>query len=1005
MDGEKLKKLPVVGSFYKDLTEFPAQVRALLNKGLILQLRQYKTNIIQLLFPIIIIGLILLLQVLFDVIVPTVEPRKLTPPTFVLAPILSVLINNNASDSPPYRYLYTIDSTVDNATLGYLDRDGKKTGFMSSLQLGVNYVFYTNSSKTNFTPMALPHFSYMNTTEEIDALLYAKLNRYGSNDFQSELGTYHFKALNWTLPNASLNYDIQYDQVATTSSAVSDFCDNVKFFGSCRAFMPNSMMSSMNGIFLSKITSGRYAVQSFTKHWPYTFEVADFRVADRLGSFFYPLILMFLLPVFMYTIVLEKQGKLREMMKLMGMKVFNYFLVTYATFFFFYIIVLCEFLIICLIAQFRFITGTHPLILFLGFIGWGFSLVSWSFFLSAFIGKTLIAVVTGYLLTIFGATAGTILETFIFEPGVLYYKIFLFIHPLPLSQFINAISTACNALRCPQIQDLVLNNDILFPIIAMYVNAVLYLVLGLYFDAVLPQPWGIRKSIFFPITWMFNACTKGLYLKSYSTDLDLQNEDEDVTLERNKVMGDKPEKTPQNSPVLIKGLRKVYNARKTALHELSIALDDNECFGLLGPNGAGKSTTISMLCGLFGPSQGTAFVNQFDIRTDIDSVHLALGLCPQFDIQWDDLTVQEHLEFYARLKGMPLLEERKDVKKILDSVGLWEKRSRKTGNLSGGMRRRLSIAIAFVGDPKIVMLDEPTTGLDPTSKRHLWDSILKSKQGRCIILTTHSMEEADVLCDRIGIVCRGRLKCVASSQRLKNKFGEGFNLGINFKDGYREQAVEYISSVIPEAKIHVEFKSNIIYEIEKEYVKVSKIFKQVEAEKENVGIVDWALSQTTLEDVFLNIVRKDEIEFEKEIAREQQMLNGGLGRDAMFDTKKTEEESKKSSLEMQDVVLNAAPEDNSPEPGTPVNLSNLLIDEDKKEEVSLDEKPKEENSSEEPKEEQPNVKEPSDDKPNVEEQPTVEESSDDKPNESVVTPPEEITPQEEKGQNVAEIEE
>jgi ABC-type multidrug transport system ATPase subunit len=495
---------------------------------------------------------------------------------------------------------------------------------------------------------------------------------------------------------------------------------------------------------------------------------------------------------------------------------------------------------------------------------------------------------------------------------VLYYKPLLLINPLPLTQFISAMSTACNALRCPQVDALWTNYDILFPIIAMYVNALLYLILGLYFDAVLPQPWGISKNIFFPITWIFGSLMKKLSLVSISTDLRLDREDEDVTVERNKVLGENAQKNEFNSPVLIRGLSKTYNRRKTALHELTIAMDNDECFGLLGPNGAGKSTTISMLCGLFGPSQGTAFVNGFNIRTDIDSVHLALGLCPQFDIQWDDLTVGEHLEFYARMKNMPLLEETKNVKQILESVGLWEKRNRTTGSLSGGMKRRLSIAIAFVGDPKIVMLDEPTTGLDPTSKRHLWDAILKSKKGKCIILTTHSMEEADVLCDRIGIVCRGRLQCVASSQRLKNKFGEGFNLGINFKEGCREQAVAYISSIIPEATIHVEFKTNIIYEIEKQYVKVSKIFKQIESEKDNVGISDWALSQTTLEDVFLNIVRRDEEEYERELAEEKRLLDGGLRGDAMFDpTKKSEPKD----LEMQDAKINV---------GTTVNNSSAI---------------------------------------------------------------------------------
>jgi len=131
------------------------------------------------------------------------------------------------------------------------------------------------------------------------------------------------------------------------------------------------------------------------------------------------------------------------------------------------------------------------------------------------------------------------------------------------------------------------------------------------------------------------------------------------------------------------------------------------------------------------------------------------------------------------------------------------------------------------------------------------------------------MEEADVLCNRIGIVCRGRLKCVGSSLRLKNKYGEGYTLGVNFKEGKRDLAYQYVKKILPEVVLHTEFKGNMLFEIEKKFVKVSKVFKEIEAQKSEFGIIDWALSQTTLEDVFLNIVRKDEEAAAKELEEER----------------------------------------------------------------------------------------------------------------------------------------
>lgn len=257
------------------------------------------------------------------------------------------------------------------------------------------------------------------------------------------------------------------------------------------------------------------------------------------------------------------------------------------------------------------------------------------------------------------------------------------------------------------------------------------------------------------------------------------DEDIDVTQEMKAI---KSNRIPNSSPIVVQALRKVYKKKagtpqKIAVQSLYLHVEKGECFGLLGPNGAGKTTTISMLTGLFPPSSGDAFIGGFSILEDMSKIHRIMSVCPQFDTVWMQLTCRETLLFYARLKGIPKKEEKEHVKNILEKVGLGQYSTRKAQDLSGGMRRRLSIGISLVGNPRVVFLDEPTTyvtftkkkrmttfllffffcrGLDPETRRHLWDVLLEVKKGRCIILTTHSMEEADILCNRIGIMSKGR---------------------------------------------------------------------------------------------------------------------------------------------------------------------------------------------------------------------------------------------------------
>jgi ABC-type multidrug transport system ATPase subunit len=176
--------------------------------------------------------------------------------------------------------------------------------------------------------------------------------------------------------------------------------------------------------------------------------------------------------------------------------------------------------------------------------------------------------------------------------------------------------------------------------------------------------------------------------------------------------------------------------------------------------GAGKTTTIHCLTGVLPFTRGEALVYGNSIATPagLDAARPLIGICPQFDTGlWDHLTGREHLQLFASIKGLPRKVRSIEADLLLEEVKLTEAGNITAGAYSGGMKRRLSVSLALLGDPKVVYLDEPTTGLDPISRRHLWDLIDKAKRGRAIVLTTHSMEEADILGDRwvadIGIFC------------------------------------------------------------------------------------------------------------------------------------------------------------------------------------------------------------------------------------------------------------
>ncbi len=225
--------------------------------------------------------------------------------------------------------------------------------------------------------------------------------------------------------------------------------------------------------------------------------------------------------------------------------------------------------------------------------------------------------------------------------------------------------------------------------------------------------------------------------------------------------------------VSLQNVYKIYN-NAPVVNDLSFTIQPGEMFGLLGPNGAGKSTTIRMLTTLTRPSQGRIEVAGYNVKRQTTQVKQCIGVVLQQTSLDSDLSVWENLEFHGRLHHIPNPERQQRIDRWLDYVELAQRRDDLVKTLSGGMKRRLQIARALLHQPKILFLDEPTVGLDPQTRRRLWEIIRDlNQQGMTMLLTTHYMDEVEYLCDRIGIMDAGKLIELGTLEELRQKHGKG----------------------------------------------------------------------------------------------------------------------------------------------------------------------------------------------------------------------------------------
>ncbi|XP_060852919.1 phospholipid-transporting ATPase ABCA3-like isoform X2 [Rhopalosiphum padi] len=585
--------------------------------------------------------------------------------------------------------------------------------------------------------------------------------------------------------------------------------------------------------------------------YPYASYLKD-STFQELFNMFLPLftILSFLL-MCSHTIkrvVEEKDSGVKELMKIMGLKpwmiwtgwiLHNFFIYAISITFITYIT--------CFetpFGQAKLLNYTNPLLLWIFLMMYMIAGIFFCFAISSLFNRPLIALIVGssvWCLTY------TVPKNFV-KPStsILIQTLFTLFPNFAVSRAYIAISSLETQGKGLQFSTLFTaakggnSFSVGFILMMFVIDCFLYGFFAWYIDSVMPGKFGVAKPFYFFCKWSKNKTENNVMVP--------------ISKSNSRLF----EKPPDNYEVGIS----VQNLHKRfgnfyAVNGVNLDLYKGQITALLGHNGAGKTTTMSIITGLFSPTYGTINVNGNDLFSNIDDFRQNLGLCPQHNLLFSYLTTLDHLIFFGMLKGLPLKNAKSEGLHLLKLLNILQKKNELVSNLSGGMKRKLSLAIALVGNPKILILDEPTSGMDPESRREMWDLLLSFRGTRTILITTHFMEEADVLGDRIAIMDHGQVKCYGSSLFLKKAYGTGYNLTIVKEEPCNESnIIEAIKKIIPEAEIQSSLTAQVVINLPNDNTdQFPDVFRMLEFNREKFSIKGMGISCTTMEEVFLKAER------------------------------------------------------------------------------------------------------------------------------------------------------
>ncbi|CAN8200951.1 unnamed protein product [Coccothraustes coccothraustes] len=586
---------------------------------------------------------------------------------------------------------------------------------------------------------------------------------------------------------------------------------------------------------------------------------------------------------FVKTLVQEKDLRLYEYMKMMGVNASSHFIAWFIECAIFLLITVTFLIVVLKVGEI--LPKTDTALLFLYLMDYSLSIIAMSYFISVFFNNTNIAALVGslvYILTFFPFIVLLVIENHL---SFSVKSLLSLLSPTAFSyasQYIARYEAQGiglqwdNMYKSPMIGD---NTSFGWMCWLILIDSFIYFILGWYIRNVFPGRYGMAAPWYFPLL--------PSYWIEYNSYLPFWNETQrcllfsklmlrkEVTLP-NKICAPHPHVEPEPTDltlgVSLHGITKVYGS-KAAVDNLSLNFYEGNITSLLGHNGAGKTTTISILTGLFPTSSGTIFVYGKDIRTDQEVIRKNMGVCMQHNVLFNYLTTKEHLLLYGYIKVPHCSKQElyQEVKRTLKETGLYSHRHKLAGTLSGGMKRKLSIAIALLGGSRVVILDEPTTGVDPCSRRSIWEIISKNKKGRTIILSTHHLDEAEVLSDRIAFLEHGGLKCCGSPFYLKETFGDGYHLTLTKKKNMLEECdttavTSLIQSYLPEAYLKEDIGGELVYVLPPFKSTVSgayqALLRALDTSLNDLHLGCYGISNTTVEEVFLNLT--------KELVKDQQ---------------------------------------------------------------------------------------------------------------------------------------
>ncbi|XP_034059961.1 ATP-binding cassette sub-family A member 12 [Gymnodraco acuticeps] len=601
-------------------------------------------------------------------------------------------------------------------------------------------------------------------------------------------------------------------------------------------------------------------------------------------AFVFPLMLMIawvlFVADFVKKLVHERELRLHEYMKMMGVNPLSHFFAWFlecASY-----LVLTVFILTLVLKYGDILPHSNGFILFLYLCNYSLSILSFSYLVSSFFDKTYIAGLSGsllYILCFFPFIVVLAVETdltfsqksalSLFSPTCFSYA----------SQYISRFESQGEGLQW--------SNSYTSPIPGdtasfgwlcwlMLIDSILYFIIGCYIRMVFPGNYGIASPWYFPFKASFWAdlcccCRSNSKVGRGLLFTNIMQKNQPVfSDDKGKGQSSLSSQTGEDFSelpvgVALHGLSKMYGDR-VAIQNLNVSFYEGHVTSLLGHNGAGKTTTMSLLTGLFAPTSGTIEVYGRDMQTNIDDIRRELGVCMQYDVLFDHMTTKEHLLLYGQIKAPHWSQEelREQVRSTLEETGMYAHRHKLVSTLSGGMKRKLSISIAFIGGSRLVVLDEPTAGVDPCSRRNIWDIVIQHKKHRTVIMSTHHLDEAEVLSDRIAFLERGGLKCCGSPFHLKDKLGQGYKLTLTKKAQNPEsEPIDnadlkvFIQAHVPEARMKEAQGGDLVYSLppfkSSNASSYRSLLTALDANLDALQLGGYGISDTTLEEVFLQL--------------------------------------------------------------------------------------------------------------------------------------------------------